>query len=245
MIGFQGLPAVSASAMRELDRRASVEFGIAPAALMENAGRAIAREVMKTPAFSPGISVVVCCGRGNNGGDGLVAARFLKEHGAAPLVFMLEPKQGAACGALVSLNLARAKASGAPVAIIGKDTGPLAAALRKCGVVVDALLGTGASGRPVGTLEKIILLINACGKPVAAVDVPSGLDPDTGLCEGACVRAKWTCALGLAKTGLLNKEAGQYVGELQVLDIGYPAELLIDPVQSSTVQRSGLQNDKN
>lgn len=91
---------------------------------------------------------------------------------------------------------------------------------------MDALLGTGSSGKPAGAVHKMIQAITRSGKPVVAVDVPSGLDPSSGHHSGAVVAAAVTCALGLPKRGLLAAPAKRYVGELKVLDIGFPPELL-------------------
>ena len=118
---FDGLPVVTAEKMRYLDKKASQEYGIAAYDLMENAGRAVAAAALEFAAAdlgkqAAGLTVAVCCGKGNNGGDGLVAARYLKQAGAAVKVFILEPKE-TGYGELVVKNLEAAKAAGVPVAM--------------------------------------------------------------------------------------------------------------------------------
>lgn len=215
---------MGAAAMRALDFDATARFGIPAAELMENAGAAAAREVLSfLKKESP--RVVVCCGRGANGGDGLVAARRLREAGADVRVFLCPPKAGAGYPELVRDNLRRAAEAGAAVREAGPESG-LAAALASCDAALDALLGTGSSGKPAGAVHHMIRELDRCGKPVIAVDLPSGLDPDTGAHAGAVVHAALTLALGLPKRGLLVPSAKACVGVLKVLDIGYPPELV-------------------
>ncbi len=230
---WQGLTVVDAAAMRAVDAAATEKHGIKALDLMENAGRAVAAEAT---AFlrERGISlssakVVVCCGRGANGGDGLVAARYLKEGGASVSAFLCPPKKDGADGGrypeLVRVNLVKAVAGG----IATKDAGPesgLAGALAECDLVLDALLGTGANGKPAGAIHHMIQEVTKSAKPVIAVDIPSGLHPDTGYHSGVFVTADMTLTLGLPKRGLLAPHAQKQVGVLKVLDIGYPSALI-------------------
>ncbi|MDD5656065.1 MAG: NAD(P)H-hydrate epimerase [Elusimicrobia bacterium] len=231
---YQGLPVVTAQRMREIDEAASEVHGIPYLELMENAGRAVAAE---TVLFLAGLGkelkagrVAVCCGRGSNGGDGLVAARLLKEGGADISVCLCPPKPGrpgepGRYPEAVQANLDRARASGLPI-LDAADAKALAASLERSDVVLDALLGTGASGKPAGLVGDVIRAVNRSRKPVIAIDVPSGLQPDTGYHSGVYITATLTLTLGLAKRGLVMAHARKYVGALKVLDIGFPQELL-------------------
>lgn len=220
---YAGLPVVTAQRMRELDAEATKKHGIPAETLMENAGRAVAREALAWLG-RPG-AFVVCCGRGANGGDGLVAARALREAGCSVTVFLCPAKRDAPYPALVLSNLDKARAAGVEVVEAGEGAG-LAAALEAADAAIDALLGTGSAGKPAGAIHHMIQELTRSKKPVLAVDIPSGLQPDTGYHSGAVVTAAVTYTLGLPKRGLVAAPAKRYVGELKVLDIGYPKELL-------------------
>lgn len=226
---WEGYPVVSAAAMRQLDHDATARFGVAAAELMENAGNAVAAE---TAAFLRAAgkdvseaAVVVCCGRGANGGDGLVAARALKAMGVKAVVFLCPPKAEAGYPELTAGALKAAREAGVDVREAGADAG-LTAALSSADAAVDALLGTGSAGKPAGAIHHMISELNRSGKPVLAVDIPSGVHPDTGYHSGVFVNAAATLTLGLPKKGLLAAHAKKHVGALKVLDIGYPPELL-------------------
>lgn len=228
---WEGLPVVTAAAMRELDLAATEKHGLKALDLMENAGKAVAAECVVFLA-EKGLSVkqakiVVCCGRGANGGDGLVAARYLAEGGATVAAFLCPPKNDGAgkYPELVSVNLARAQAAGVTVSAAGPQKG-LDKALAWCHLAIDALLGTGATGKPAGAIHHMIREMTAAKKPVVAIDIPSGIHPDTGYHSGVYVTADLTLTLGLPKRGLLTPHAKASVGVLKVLDIGYPAALL-------------------
>ena len=228
---YQGLPLVTAGRMREIDRLAAEQRGLRVIDLMENAGRAVAAETLAFLAAlgqDPRSSrVAVCCGRGANGGDGLVAARVLKESCASVWVCLCAPRpeKTGTYPEPVAANLERVRALGlAPAS--AEDAAALGAALERADVVLDGVLGTGASGPPAGAAARVISAIAASGKPVVSIDIPSGLDPDTGGHEGVCVTAALTLALGLPKQGLAAAQARPYVGVLKVLDIGFPKDLL-------------------
>lgn len=226
---WEGLPVVNAAAMRALDFDATARFGIPAADLMENAGRAVAAETLaflKERGIEPSQArVVAVCGRGANGGDGLVAARHLKAAGASVRAFLCPAKKDGEYPELVRVNREAALKAGVELHEAGPEAG-LAEALGRCDVVLDALLGTGSTGKPAGAVHHAVQEIARAKKPVIAVDIPTGLHPDTGHHSGAFVTADLTLTLGLAKRGLLAPHAKQYVGTLKVLDVGYPPELL-------------------
>jgi NAD(P)H-hydrate epimerase len=226
---FEGLPVVTADRMRTIDHLAAEKFGLTTLILMENAGKAVADYTAdfikeKLGRESAGTPVVVCCGRGANGGDGLAAARHLGEKGAKVSVFVCPPRKETEYPDYFKANLERAKAAGVSVAEAGPESG-LAAALDEAAVVIDALLGTGSAGKPAGAIHHMIQEINRSKKPVLAVDIPSGVQPDTGYHSGVFITAAVTLTLGLPKRGLLTPHAKRNVGELKVLDIGYPRGL--------------------
>ncbi len=228
---WEGLPVVDAQTMRALDESATSKFGIKPLELMENAGKAVAAEC-SVFLGEKGLSVsqatiVICCGRGANGGDGLVVARLLSEGGATVTAFVCPPKSDASgqYPELVAVNLAKAKAAGVKIVTAGSGAG-LTQALSGAHIAIDALLGTGATGKPAGAIHHMIRELTLAKKPVVSIDIPTGLHPDTGYHSGVFVTAELTLTLGLPKRGLLAAHAKTQVGTLKVLDIGYPAPLV-------------------
>ena len=161
----------------------------------------------------------IVCGKGNNGGDGLVAARKLIEQGIPAEAFLLWAAQDLS-------EDARANHDRLPKQVEARQCGAaeLPAALAESGVVVDALLGTGFSGVPRAPLDRAIEAINDIPCPVVAVDVPSGADASTGEVSGACVRAEVTVTFHAAKVGLWVRPAKAHAGRIEVIDIGIPED---------------------
>lgn len=227
---YGGLPVVTAAMMKYLDKKATADHGIPEDRLMENAGRAVAEETIRIIRKKPGagagaFKAVVCSGKGNNGGDGLVAARRLKAAGAGVRVFLIEAGKSG-YGGLVVRNLRKARAAGVRVSgVAGWKDERLAVCFKKADVLLDALLGVSAVGAPSGSVRRMIRLMNKSGRPIIAVDIPSGLNPDTGRRPGVCVAAGHTLTIGFAKAGLLAPGAAKSVGKIKVLNIGYPAAL--------------------
>lgn len=214
----------SRAAARELDRLASEEFAIPSIVLMENAARHVAEVAFGLLQGMPEPTVAVFCGPGNNGGDGLAAARHLHNAGAAVRVVLSAPPdryQGDA-----AINLRIVQAMGVRLGV-GMDGAP--AADDAPAVLVDALLGTGVatpvSGEMASLIDRVNLLARS-GSKVVSVDLPSGLDADRGLPLGTAVRALVTVTFAGPKPGLCTLEAQPYVGDLLVADIGVPRELL-------------------
>ena len=228
---YGGLPVVTAEKSKYLDKKATAEYGVPDHQLMENAGRAVAEEVLRLAKEELGLSpealkAAVCSGRGNNGGDGLVAARYLKAAGALAQVFILSPKD-AGYGELVVRNIQKAKEAGVPVSLVKKeDLEKLSGEFSRNDILLDALLGVSAVGKPTGPVRRVIQLMNKSGKPIIAVDIPSGLSPDTGHHSGVFITARHTLTLGFAKTGLMALHAQPNTGKIKVLDIGYPPALI-------------------
>lgn len=214
--------------IRELDRRAIEDYGMPGVILMENAGRGAAQVAAEMLANPKRKRVVIFCGRGNNGGDGYVIARHLHNAGARvdivlacdPLAIPLEGEAG--------INLAIARNMSLSMRVADTQAGQLeAAALAKnADLIVDALLGTGLSGDVRHPYLSLIRLINAADKPVLSVDLPSGLDANTGQILRAAVRATRTATFALPKKGFLLAEGPKHVGQVTVVDIGVPRELI-------------------
>jgi NAD(P)H-hydrate epimerase len=213
---------VSAEEMRELDRRTIEEIGIPGLLLMENAGRRVAEEAARILESRGGRVAVILAGKGNNGGDGLVAARHLFNRGYEVRVCLpVDPGQITG-DAGVNLEIWRRMGQG-----IYRVDGPngaqrLRVALLGADVVVDAIYGTGFRGRPPAEVGRIIEVVNRSGKPVVAVDVPSGVEATSGRVAGPAVRARCTVTFGLPKLGLYLLPGARYAGEVRVADISIP-----------------------
>ena len=212
---------------RELDRRAVDEYGMSGLVLMENAGRGAAdvleRLIEAGPAKGP---VVICCGKGNNAGDGLVVARHLDLRGY-PVRVLLWAEPAEVVGDAAA-NLRIAQLSGIAIEVFGHAHDPALLARRLDGAawIVDALLGTGVKGEPRPPLDAVIEQINAAAVPRFALDLPSGLDCDTGEAARHTIRAAQTCTFVALKRGFLAEGAEQYTGRVHVLDIGAPRALV-------------------
>ncbi len=211
-------PVFTAEEMRRVDRRAVAELGIAGATLMENAGSGAAAHVLAALPRA-GARVVVVCGKGGNGGDGFVVARWLHRRRVRVEVFLVT-RPGDLTGDAAAKF--RVLPRGVPVRVV-QDPAALARGLAAAGLVVDALLGTGARGAPEGLVARAIEAINASGKPVVALDIPSGLPADGGAPPGPAVRASLTTTFAGLKVGLVSGPAVDLAGRVVVVDIGVPA----------------------
>ena len=217
---------------QSIDRHAIGTLGMDAAALMETAGRSLAAAALEMLGAPAGKRVVLLIGKGNNGGDGLVAARVLYDAGASvflalsePLAVM-DPEEGAVTDrddadlppALRNLRIALAMGipmgSGSPFCPGEWDRPDLC---------IDALLGVGASGPPRGSIVVMVHEANYLSCPVLSADIPTGLDATTGAVEGECVRADATVTFGVGKVGLFSEPGAQYAGKVTVVDIGVPA----------------------
>jgi len=206
--------------MRDCDRRAVESLGLSTEILMENAGHAVC-EVARKEFGVTDRRFIIACGGGNNGGDGLVAARLLHSLGAGVRVTLLVDESvfsGAA-----RANLQAALRCGVPVQRI--QTADDLHLGRSCDVVVDAIFGTGLSRRPEGLQAEVIERLNEAALPILAVDVPSGVDGDTGTTPGSAVRATCTVAFGLPKRGNLLAPGRELCGKLYVSHISFPPSL--------------------
>lgn len=216
---------VTVEEMRSFDTRATAEYGIPSLILMENAGRAVAQ---KTIAYlNKNISscrVLVFSGKGNNGGDGFVAARHLANAGAEVKVYLLSSREEITGDA--SVNLEILEKTGISVTVLGpRDIQKVKIALMYADIVLDAIYGTGFKGKVRGTAAEVITSINESGRPVIALDLPSGLEADSGRVGGPCIRAAVTCTFGFPKLGLYLYPGADFAGEVEVADISLPKAL--------------------
>jgi len=214
---------VTPEVMRRLDRFAIETIGIPGVVLMENAGRA-AFEAAYRAIAGKRLPALVFCGRGNNGGDGFVIARHLINNGIETSVYVVGALTKMKGDAAVNLRIL--KKMGVPITKVSKKMLPkLRSNMRRYGIIIDALLGTGLSGEVTGLYRDVIALINEAGCPVLAVDIPSGLDGTTGNPLGIAIVANTTVTFQLPKKGFENPKARNYTGELKVVDIGIPVHL--------------------
>jgi len=202
---------------REVDRIAMEELRIPGIVLMENAALGITEAVLKALAGGPG-PVAVVCGPGNNGGDGLAVARHLANRGVEVAIHLAVPPEAYRDGSDAATNLAIVRAMKLPTA---EGT-----TLGRPALVVDALFGTGLSRPVLPPFRTAIEAMNAAGAPVVAVDLPSGLDANTGRILGVAVRAAVTATMVAPKTGFTLGEGPRLVGEVVVVDIGVPPSVV-------------------
>jgi NAD(P)H-hydrate epimerase len=231
-------PLPDAERMRAVDRWAIEERGIPSVDLMERAGAGLARVVEET---APDGAIAVVCGKGNNGGDGLVAARLLREAGREVAVLATAPLEEGSDDTRANLE----RLPGAPANPFDQ------AALEGFSVYVDALLGTGFAGEPHGPVAQAIEALNALEAPVVSADVPSGVDASSGVVAGDAVRATATATFHLAKPGLWISPGKQHAGRVHVIDIGIPRGApeearigLIGPGVFAAVPRRGAESTK-
>jgi len=217
---------LTSNEMRELDNLTTEKIGIAGLILMENAGKKVAELIEEKSSPLPGKLIYIFCGRGNNGGDGLVAARHLFNKRCRVKVFLATQKDKLKGNAATNLNIALNMGIDVREIVSESDISSLKKELEKKRVIVDALLGTGVRGAPRGIIKELIKLINELEGNVVAIDIPSGVDANTGEVPGETVKAKWTVTFAYPKRGLYLYPGMDYAGKIKVVDIGIPYNLL-------------------
>ncbi len=222
-------PVLSTEAMREADRRTMAEFGLPGFTLMETAGRGAADAIEEIFGSVAGRSVLVLAGKGNNGGDGLVVARVLVGRGAHVRVVTTGREDDATEDTAHNLRLFRTLAEHDDrLALDLFDDIRQVAAMRPPDLVVDALLGIGVTGPLRASVDALARWTNGQPAPVVALDVPTGLDSDTGVAHADAVRADLTVTMAAHKAGLLFNDGPEHAGRVEVVDIGIPPHLLGD-----------------
>jgi ADP-dependent NAD(P)H-hydrate dehydratase / NAD(P)H-hydrate epimerase len=220
---LRGLP--DPERMRATDRWAIEEQGIPGLELMERAGQGLADLVATVAPEGP---VAIACGKGNNGGDGYVAARLLRVAGREVRTLAVAPVQELRGDARVNAERVEGVEPFAPARLEG------------CAVAVDALLGTGFSGTPHGSVAGAIAALNAAGLPVVAADVPSGVDAASGVVEGEAIEARATATFAAAKPGLWINPGKAHAGAVRVVDIGIPDGVPVDDPDVALIDDAAL-----
>lgn len=232
---------VTASQMREMDQRSSTDFNIPTIILMENAGRAVfdaAVEILGGDAR--GKRVLILCGPGNNGGDGFVVARYLHQAKAHPIIAYYGDRETATGDASVNTEIAYSLG----IEIHSNPDCKHELPSERLDLIIDALLGTGAKGLPRDPMGELINRINEFSHrlkiPTLAVDIPSGVDADTGEVPGEAIDADVTVTFAAPKIGLAIHPGASHVGRLIVADIGIPASLAKE-IDGDTIYLTGAE----
>jgi NAD(P)H-hydrate epimerase len=210
--------------VRDIDRRAVEQFGMTSLVLMENAGRGCA-DLLESLAIRR--RVVICCGRGNNGGDGYVLARHLDLRGHEVVVLRWDEPDTMTTDCRANFEIA----TRGGISIQKMESAANLIQLPPADWYVDALLGTGARGEPRPPYDRVIAALNGAPGRRFAVDVPSGLDCDSGQPASTTIRADVTCTFVAMKSGMLNPAAIPFLGAVHVAHIGVPRKLLSDYIR--------------
>lgn len=221
---------MSREAVREVDQIAIERFGLPGVVLMENAGRGCADWLLELGIGGP---VAICAGRGNNGGDGFVIARHLENAGMDVRVLLFADPDAVRGDAAINLHVVRN--AGTPLRVFDGteiDAFEVEQELAGADWVVDALLGTGTRGELREPFSTLIPVINSHPARRMAVDLPSGLDCDSGLpvdpSRPLAVRSDFTATFVARKSGFQNKDSREFTGEIRVIDIGVPRAMFSD-----------------
>ena len=219
---------VTAAEMRQIDQNTIEGIGIPGIVLMETAGSAIVRAIEQHYPTTQRIGILV--GKGNNGGDGLVIARQLAHTGHDVHIFLVSPADSFTAEA--DINLQIVKNLGLRIEEIvsdakrGSEWGSALNHIASCELLVDAIFGTGLRGAVRDPIAPVIDTLNTLSTPTLSIDLPSGLDADTGTPLGTCVQAERTLTIGLPKRGLLMHPGAELAGKLEVVDIGFPKQVI-------------------
>jgi len=220
--------AVTSELMAEIDKRAQVEFGIPEIVLMENAGRSVYEAIASEYPSLAHERIAVFCGKGNNGGDGFVIARYLMEGKPEKLVVYI-PGKGRSKEGPASANLGMIRKIGVEIKVFRdflKDDS------KNLTIGVDAVFGTGFKGELGEEYSETAAKINSLALKVFAVDIPSGLDATTGKASKNCIRAYKTITFGLPKKGFFENDGPSVSGEIVLRNIGFPGKLLDEYAQA-------------
>lgn len=203
----------------KIEQETEEKYGIKRLILMENAGRQLAEIVKKEMGNFKGKKIFVFCGRGNNGGDGFVAARYLFNWDVEVEVYYCGNPENFTD--ISFLNFDILNKMGVKIISLAKcDIYKLK--YKEADLIVDALLGTGIKGEVRGEMKELINMINRGGKRIISADIPSGLDANKGKVCGVCVKADITVSFGFGKKGFYINDGPEYCGEIKIVDIGFP-----------------------
>lgn len=219
--------ALTCQEIRELDILAIEHVGIPGIVLMENAARAVAQCIYHALLDPPRSEVLFLCGPGNNGGDGFVAARHLRNGGVKVAVVLAAPREKHRGDAALNLAIYERMEGTLFNATDEKQRKEINARIGSSDVIVDALLGTGSTGAPRGIIAELIKSANAAPRARrVAVDIPTGLNADTGEVSKPCFQADATVTFVAAKVGFASERARKVLGRVTVADIGVPRGLI-------------------
>jgi NAD(P)H-hydrate epimerase len=226
-------PVFSTEQSRRIDQIAIEEYGMPSVVLMENAGRSVVETLVALGFRGP---VLIACGRGNNAGDGLVIARHLRNREIPVRVFLFAPGEKLSGDAATNLHILRKME--VPFYEVPDfqeiASTPWTQAMNESDLLIDALLGTGATGAPRPPMDRVVEQMNASGKPILAIDLPSGFDADSGQPAEPAVRATHTCTFVTPKTGFTTEGAEEHVGQIHVMDIGIPRQIIDQVMEKET-----------
>ncbi len=228
---------VSPETMADIDSRSISEFGIPGDLLMENAGIKCWQKIREfIPLYKPETETIsIAAGPGNNGGDALVIARAAWVSGYRNIKVILLKEEG---GRLYSMHKNICRKFGIPVLVFGEDNSAVASALNNSGIIVDGLTGTGLRGVLKGNSRELTALINKSNALTVSIDIPSGLG-NGFKSEYPAVKADITLTIGLSKTVLYNPVSRVFAGDIIVVEIGFPPELLKNPADSGELYTAG------
>ncbi|MBN1256651.1 MAG: NAD(P)H-hydrate epimerase [Planctomycetes bacterium] len=217
-------PALCCAAVRELDRATIEDYGLPGICLMENAGIGATAVALEMLAGNKNQKTLILAGRGNNGGDGYVVARGLLEMGYPVTIALLSNPEGLRGDALSNYTILTD--AGVEVEAVPDNPERIAELLAGRDLVIDAIFGTGIKGKLTGMARSTVEAVNASGLPVLALDIPSGLNGDTGEVLGVAVKATRTVTFAAVKEGLIKGQGSEHCGGITLADIGAPRELL-------------------
>lgn len=222
-------PFLTREQSRAVDRIASDRYKIPSIVLMENASRGATDLIIEALASisSSTRRVLICCGAGNNGGDGFAIARHLKNRGVNVYILLAVPEDKIKGDAKINFDIARAMRI--PTSSWSPDQ---IAQFNEADIIVDAMLGTGFQGNVRSPMDQLITAINKANAMRIAIDVPSGLDCDSGKASNATICADQTITFVTGKVGFQEDAAKELVGELSVVDIGAPPSIINEVLQS-------------
>jgi NAD(P)H-hydrate epimerase len=216
----------TAEIIKNLDKKTIEEVGIPGCVLMENAAQGVVRVIKKRYLKEKKGKIAIFTGGGNNGGDGFVVARHLHNQGNKIWVFLLIPPSRLKGDALLNYKIIEKIGVNILPLYNGSDLQLQKDKIEECEIIVDAILGTGLKSDVEGYFVQVIDYVNKSQKKIVSVDIPSGLNADTGLIMGTCINAEVTVTFGLPKLGLLIHPGLERVGKLYAIDIGIPISLV-------------------
>ncbi len=226
--------AVTPRQIQALDKKAAEDFGVSALSLMENAGKAVYQEARRFLKSLPNSqypkkhskAVNIFCGKGNNGGDGFVAARYLIKKGIRARIFLFGKSSELKQDALINFMKLKKMRTEIFETLDLKSMGKFKKIFLDCDLIIDALFGVGLRGVLKEPFFSLINFLNQSGIPIFSVDVPSGLDATTGEVLGSAIKATQTITFTLPKIGFFKNEGSDYCGEIIVKEIGIPENLI-------------------